>query len=371
VAELPGIAEVVVIGGGAMGVATAFHLTRSGVRDVALIERDLLASGSSGKSAGGVRAQFADELNVKIALRSIAEFRAMDDWSSGRIGFNQSGYLFLLDNQRDVSQFRQALQLQQSLGVPSRELCVAEVEEIMPQLVTSDLVAATFCPWDGHLTPEAVVQEYARAASESGATIVQNCRVEAITTRHRRITSIETNRGRVATGIVVCCAGAWSSEIGVMAGQELPVHAERRFVWFTPQDGGLPSMLPLTIDFSTGFYLHREGPGLVFGGRDQHLDDLGPKIERRLPMLLELPIQTAWSGLYEMSPDHNAMVGESTLVSRFLYATGFSGHGFQQSPAVGEYLAELIVGKTPTLDLSAFAVDRFSSGTRRDELFVV
>jgi sarcosine oxidase subunit beta len=148
----------------------------------------------------------------------------------------------------------------------------------------------------------------------------------------------------------------------------LPVEGIPRSMWFTPQDGGLPEHLPLTIDFSSGFYFHREGPGLAFGGRDE---DVFEAAARRLPVLADLPLQTSWWGYYDVSPDWNALVGEAAEVSRFLYATGFSGHGFQQAPAVGEHVAELVVGKTPTLDLSPFSATRFAEGGARPEAFVV
>jgi sarcosine oxidase subunit beta len=138
-----------------------------------------------------------------------------------------------------------------------------------------------------------------------------------------------------------------------------------------PEDGGLPERLPLTIDFSTGFYFHREGPGLVFGGREQSLEALAEPATRRLPVLADLPVQSSWWGYYEVSPDHNAIVGEAPEPARFLYATGFSGHGFQQAPAVGEHVAELVAGREPSLDLSAFSLERFARGEARPEAFVV
>jgi sarcosine oxidase subunit beta len=142
-------------------------------------------------------------------------------------------------------------------------------------------------------------------------------------------------------------------------------------MWFSPQAGGIGDRCPLTIDFGSGFYFHREGPGLVFGGREATLDEVAEAGLRRLPLLADLPIQTSWWGFYEQSPDHNALVGEAAEPSRFLYATGFSGHGFQQAPAVGEHVAELVAGCEPTLDLSPFAVERFAYGRRREERFVV
>jgi sarcosine oxidase subunit beta len=353
-----------VIGGGALGAATAYHLRRLGVRDVVLLERDALGSGSTSKSAGGIRAQFADELNIRIALRSLDEFESFAE----EISFRQHGYLFLLDRPDDVEAFRAGLALQQSLGVPSRELTPAEAREIVPQLEVDDLLAATYCARDGYATPEAVVQHYAR---ESGATIRQGCAATGIEVRAGRIVRVETTDGPIETDTVVCCAGVWSREVGALAGVSLPVEGEARSMWFTPQDGGLPERVPLTIDFSSGFYFHREGPGLAFGGRERALEDVAEAAARRLPVLAELPVQSTWWGWYDVSPDWNALVGEAPDVSRFLYATGFSGHGFQQAPAVGEDLAELVVGASPTLDLSPFSAERFAAGAERRETFVV
>src|SRR4051812_41528580 len=352
-------ADVVVIGGGALGAAAAFHLRRLGVSDVVLLERDALASGSTSKSAGGIRAQFADELNIRIALRSLAEFEAMGD----EISFRQHGYLFLLTRPADVAVFRDALALQASLGVPSRELTAAEALELVPQLAVDDVLAATYCPRDGYATPEAVVQRYAH-----GLDVRQGCAALSVLARDGRVVGVETTHGMISTEVVVCCAGIWSREVAATCGVSLPVSGEARTMWFTPADGGLPERVPLTIDFESGFYFHREGPGLAFGGRDEGVFEAAA---RRLPVLADLPVQTSWWGYYDVSPDWNALVGESSEVSRFLYATGFSGHGFQQAPAVGEHLAELVVGRESTLDLSPFSADRFAAGADRPEAFVV
>lgn len=284
------------------------------------------------------------------------------------IAYRRYGYLFLVDREDDVAAFRRALELQASLGVPSRELTPDEARELVPQLDLDGVLAATFCPWDGYATPEAVVHWYAR---ESGATVLQGCAATAIDVQAGRIVAVKTQKGRIATDTVVCCAGMWSKEVGALAGVELPVEGEARSMWFTPKDGGLPERLPLTIDFGTGFYFHREGPGLAFGGRERSLELVAEAAARRLPVLADLPVQSSWWGWYDVSPDWNALVGEAEEPSRFLYATGFSGHGFQQAPAVGEHLAELVVGRAPTLDLSAFSAARFAAGTTRPEAFVV
>ena len=364
-------AEVVVIGGGATGASTAHHLAEVGVTDVVLLERDALASGSTSRSAGGIRAQFADELNIRIALRSLAEFESFRERVGADIDLRQAGYLFLLDSEADTERFREALALQRSLGVPSCELSSDEVATMIPELETADVVAATFCPRDGYATPEAVVHGYAGAAASRGVRIRQGTAAEAIEVDAGKVVAVKTSAGRIETGTVICAAGAWSREVAALAGVDIPVEGERRWVHYTPQDAGLPDPLPLTIDFTTGFYFHREGPGLVFGGREQTVEELAEPATRRLPVLAALPVQASWWGYYELSPDRNAIVGEAPEPSRFLYATGFSGHGFQQSPAVGEHLAELVVGKPPTLDLSPFALERFARGELRPEAFVI
>jgi sarcosine oxidase subunit beta len=377
VSELPARADVVIIGGGAVGASTAFHLAAGGVPDVLVLERETLASGSTSRSAGGARLQFADELNVGLSLRSLDEF---EQWHAligehvefvPEIAFHQHGYLFLLDAPGDVELFREALLVQHACGVPSRELTPAEAAELVPQLELDGVLAATFCPRDGHMSPEAVVQGYAAAAVACGARVAQGCPALAIDCAGGRITGVRTAQGTVATDTVVCAAGAWSREVGAMAGIEIPVHGEPRHMWFSPQHGGLRDDLPLTIDFTTSFYFHREGPGIVFGGRESALEEVAEHALERLPLILELPIQSSWWGFYEVSPDHNAIVGEAALPGRFLYATGFSGHGFQQSPAIGEHLAQLVRGERPSFDLSALAVERFARGEQRAERFVV
>jgi sarcosine oxidase subunit beta len=376
-AELPARADVVIIGGGAMGASTAFHLATGGVPDVVLLERETLASGSTSRSAGGARLQFADELNVRLSLRSLDDF---EHWEAvigehvafvPGIAFHQHGYLFLLDTPGDVEIFREALAVQHAWGVPSRELTPAEAAEIVPQLELDGILAATFCPRDGHMSPEAVVQGYASAAVARGAQVFQACPAIGIERANGRITGVRTAQGTIATDTVVCAAGAWSREVGAMVDVDIPVHGEPRHMWFSPEHGGLRDDLPLTIDFTTSFYFHREGPGIVFGGRETDLEEVAEHALERLPLILELPIQSSWWGYYEVSPDHNAIVGESSAPGRFLYATGFSGHGFQQSPAIGEHLAQLVRGEQPSFDLSVFAVERFARGEQRAERFVV
>ncbi len=353
-----------------MGTSTLYHLARAGCTDTLLLERDTLGSGSTSKAAGGFRAQFSDELNIRIALESIERLRRFGEEPGDDIDFKQWGYLFLL-REEEVPAFEEAVALQNRLGVPSRLITPREALGIVPGLGLDDVAAATFCPTDGYATPETVAQGYARAAAPMGAGIVQGCPVEEILVDGRRVRGVATPRGTVAADRVVCAAGVWSVELAGAVEVHLPVRAERRNVFLTGPGDLLPRELPLTIDFATGFYFQREGNGLLFGGPHPSLEELAPDATRRLPALTDLEIRPGWWGYYAMSPDHNAIVGAARSPDGLLYASGFSGHGFQQSPVVGEYLADLALDREPAFDLSAFALERFEADDLRPEAHVV
>jgi sarcosine oxidase, subunit beta len=380
---VPERARVVIIGGGVIGASIAFHLAEAGTPEVLLLERDALASGSTARAAGGVRTQFSDELNIRIALRSIEAFMRFAERPGGEIDLHQVGYLFALTTPEQVDAFSAGIELQNRLGVPSRLLAPDEIGALNPLIRLDDVLAGAFCPLDGHATPEAVVQGYATAARTHGATIVTGCSVEDIEIEHGDVRAVLTSHGRVETGTVICAAGAWSRAVGAMVGFELDVTPLRRQVLVTEPVAGLPPVLPMTIDFANGFYFHREGRGLLMGVNfeeqpgykldydDGWLPELFAAIEHRAPSLATIGVQSTWAGLYEVSPDHNAMIGEAGSVSRFLYATGFSGHGFLQAPAVGEIIRDLVLQREPFVDVSALSADRFSRGDQRPERNII
>jgi sarcosine oxidase, subunit beta len=383
VSELPKSADVVVIGGGVIGTSVAFHLAEAGA-DVCLVERGELAGGSTSRAAGGIRAQFSDPLNIAIGLRSIEAFERFADRPGGEIDLHQVGYLFLLDREEDAVAFEERVALQNELGVPSRLLAPEEAADLCPIACLDGVLAASYCPIDGHASPEAVVQGYAAAARSHGAAILTRCTVTGIDARDGAIEAVTTERGRIETGVAVCAAGAWSPEVARAVGIELPVEPVLREVGFTGPAHGLPDRIPLTIDFSTGFYFHREGPGLLFGMADPDqpsgfdaptdplwLERIMDVAERRLPALLDMGIAGGWKGYYEVTPDHNALVGEAGATARFLYATGFSGHGFLQGPAVGEIVRDLVLEREPFVDVAPLAVERFAHATPRPERNVI
>jgi sarcosine oxidase, subunit beta len=379
----PPKAEVVVVGGGVIGTSAAFHLAEAGV-DVCLLERDQLAGGSTSRAAGGFRAQFSDPLNIAIGLRSIEAFMRFDERPGAEIDLHQVGYLFLLDREEDVASFEESVALQNELGVPSRFVDLAEAAELCPIAGLDGVLAATYCPLDGHASPEAVVQGYASGARAHGASVLTGCAVSGIATDGNRIRGVESALGTIETGTVVCAAGAWSPDLARSVGVELPVEPYLREVGFTGPTPGLPDRLPLTVDFSTGLYFHREGPGLLFGmaDRDQPAGFDAPSdpgwlervlevAERRLPSLLDMGLAGGWKGYYEITPDNNGLVGESPEIERFLYATGFSGHGFLQGPAAGEIVRDLVLDVEPFVDVTPLSADRFAHAATRPERNVI
>jgi sarcosine oxidase subunit beta len=374
----------VIIGGGVMGLSTAYHLARAGVSDVVLVEKSEFGAGSTSKAAGGVRAQFSDRVNIELGARSLRAFETFRATFDQEIDLHQVGYLFLLDNPEHVEAFEKNIALQNELGVPSRLIDVSEAKALSPLISTAGLLAAAYSPTDGHCTPESVVNGYAAAARRAGARLVRNCAVTAIESSGGVIQRVVTDKGTIASDTVICTAGAWSRDLGAMVGVDLPVEPLRRQILVTEPMPGLDPDTPFTIDFATSFYFHGEGRGLLLGMSDPHetpgfnltesddwLAGLGDAIERRAPRISEVGLAAGWAGLYEMTPDHNALVGEAEGVSRFLYATGFSGHGFLMGPAIGEVMRDLYLGRAPVVDVSPLTADRFAGSDLRPELNIV
>lgn len=386
---IPTTASIVIIGGGVMGTSTAFHLAEAGVSNIVLVEQGELGGGSTTKAAGGVRAQFSDPINVALGLRGLDAFENFATRPGYPIDLHQPGYLFLLTSQEQVRDYEQAIALQRSMGVSTRLLSPQEAQELSPAISLDGVLAAAFHARDGYCSPDSVVQGYASAARRLGVTFRTHTEVTDIVTEGDTITAVVTDHGPIETSTVICTAGAWSRAIGAMAGVSLPVEALRRQILITEPlpdhlESLFPRTTPMTIDAATTFYFHREGPGVLLGMSfhdekpgfaldysEAWMPSLVAAIEDRCPALLDVGIAHRWAGLYEVTPDHNALVGESPNVSRFLYACGFSGHGFLQGPAIGEVLRDLYLGRDPVVDVAPFQADRFAHGAHRREVHIV
>lgn len=382
---VPARADVVIIGGGVMGASAAFHLAEAGVRNIVVVERGDLGCGSSGKPIGGVRAQFSDPLNIELGNRSLRAYRDFPRRPGAGIGLDTVGYLFLLDSAEQSSDFEAGVRLQNSLGVPSRMISPEDAQRLCPCVSADGLVAAAYSPADGHARPAPVVQGYARAAARAGVTLATRTAVVGIDTAGNRVVAVHTSHGRIACSAVICTAGAWSARIGAMAGLDLPVRPVRRQLAFTEPLTPPAPRIPFTIDFSSTAYFHNSDDGLLLGLADpdqedgfdttwtpQWLELFRAVARRRAPALAGLRTTGGWAGLYEVTPDHNALIGRSSELPNFLYATGFSGHGFLQAPAVGEVVRDLYLEREPFTDVSPLSTDRFRQGAGvRPEAHVV
>jgi sarcosine oxidase, subunit beta len=388
-ASFPQRADVVIIGGGAMGASIAFHLAEAGVEDVLLIDQGSFGGGSTSKSAGGVRAQFSAETNIRLGARSLVAFEEFGERPGAEIDLHQVGYLFLHSDPGRFAEAQAAVALQNSLGIDSRILTADEAAELSPAVDVTGVIGATFHERDGYCSPEAVVMGYIAGARRRGAIALSGVAAQGIDVVDGSITGVQTSEGFVQTNAVICAAGAWSRSIAQLAGIVLPVDPLRRqIVVSEPLDPALlelcPDTTPMTIDATSTFYFHREGPGILMGMsfrgetpgfRDEFSDDWLPALteamERRAPSLMDIGIAHRWTGYYEVTPDDNALIGEIADVSRFLYSCGFSGHGFLQAPAVGETMRDVFLGREPMIDVRPLDVRRFEQGAGIHELGIV
>jgi sarcosine oxidase, subunit beta len=383
-------ADVVIIGGGCMGASVAYHLARRGVKDVVLVEREpLLGMGSTGRNAGGVRHQFSSAVNVQLSIESIRLIEHFKEAVGYEIDFHQDGYLFLLANEHDVAAFKNHIEMQRQFGVEVDFIQPEEAETLVPGLQTPGIIAASYCSRDGIADPNGITLGFAKAAQAAGVEIYRETTVTGIKTTGGKVAEVETDCGNIATPRVVNAAGPYAREIGQMVGLTIPVLPFRRHIFITEPLGNRVHLAPTTrimvIDFATTFYFHREGAGLLFGMSDrdepssfnlsvswEFLEKVNETATRRLPVLTDLGIAHAWAGLYEMTPDGNPIIDESGEIAGFFMINGFSGHGFQHSPAAGRLLAGLIVdGAISDLDITPFSFERFSREDSKGELNIV
>lgn len=378
-------AEVVIVGGGIVGSSVAYHLTAAGCPRVLVIEREThQGKGSTGKSMGGVRAQFATGVNIRMSLYSIPFYANFEEHTGYPSGYQPQGYLFLATQPKHLDYLRSNQERQKAFGLTNASMISAEeIRRQYPLLRSDDIVGGSFCPSDGFVDPHSAMTGFMKCAQERGATLWRETEVTAICLEGGRITGIETTRGPVATRTVVNAAGAWAAQVGKLAGIDLPVEPLRRMLVPSEPFDQYPHSAPMTVDMSNGFHFRPEALGFLLAWNDPEerssfRTDFDPafvekvliRAANRVPIFENLPInpKRAWAGLYEMTPDHHAILGGVPELEGLFLANGFSGHGVMHAPATGKVLADLILhGSTKLIDAGTLSLRRFAEGNLIEE----
>jgi sarcosine oxidase subunit beta len=377
-------ADVVIAGGGIMGCALAYQLAKRKV-DVLLLERETLGSQSTGKCAGGVRQQFSIEANVRLQQLSVGMLGSFEDETGHPADFRQIGYLFVFTQAQQVEDFRHNMDMWHRVGLTeARWVDPAEAAKMVPVLNVDDVLGCTFCPTDGIASPADVTSGYAAAARRLGARLQEGVEVTGLDVAAGRVQGVRTSAGDIATRMVINCAGPWAASIGRMAGLEIPVLPFRRHIAVTGPFPAVPRTTPMTVDFHTSLYFHPEGDGVLIGMSDrteppgfvtdtnsEFLEKMFEQAARRAPALAGAGVKTAWAGLYESTPDHQAILGPVQDLEGFWCAAGFSGHGFMQAPAAALLVTQLLLDKKSEIDITPFAFERFARGALVTERNVI
>jgi sarcosine oxidase subunit beta len=383
--ELPTTADIVIIGGGVMGASAAYHLAQRGMKNIVLLEKEeFFGTGATGRCAGGVRYQFSTGINVKLSIESLPMIERFKDEIGQDINYRQCGYLLVATDEKDAAAFKHNVELQNNLGVQTQLLSGDEVRTRLPLMRFDDALAGTFNPKDGLVDPNSVVAGYISAAQKLGVKAFTQEGVTGITTSGNKISSVKTASGSIQTRMILNAAGPWATQIGDMAGIQLPIVPIRRQMFTTTPMPLVPDDFPFVIDFAQSLYFHREGEGLLIGmsnqnekpGYDQNvdedfeLDNLEAAI-KRIPIVEKAGRISHWAGLYEVTPDAHPIFG-ATPVDGLYICSGFSGHGFMHGPVAGKLMAEFISdGAYKTLDVSMLDLARFTEDRLIQEYNVV
>lgn len=382
-------ADVVIIGGGIVGSSIAYHLTAAGCRGVVVLEREsATGKGSTGKSMGGVRAQFSTPVNIQMSLYAIPFYASFEERLGFPCDYRPQGYLFCATSERHMAYLRTNYAKQVALGLKNVRLLQGdEIRAMFPQLRGDDIVGGSFCATDGFVDPYSAMNGFMARAADHGATLCKNAIVTGIAADQKGIAGVETTRGAFSTRKIVNCAGAWAAEIATMVGVDLPVTPLRRMLVPSEPFDQFPHTAPMIIDMSNGFHFRPESRGFLLAWNDPEetpgfktefdpafVEKILTRAADRVPCFADLPVnpKRAWAGLYEMTPDHHPILGEAPGVAGFFLANGFSGHGVMHAPATGKILSDLILeGRTELIDASLLDLARFAESRMIHETAVL
>ena len=377
-------AQVVIIGAGIMGASIAYHLAARGCANIVILEKDETEiSGTTARSAAGVRHQFSTEVNVRLSLYSIERLKHFSEEIGGHADLHQVGYLFLVNDPVTWEQYLGNVAMQRRLGARVEVLTPEEAGRFIPQTQTDDLVGATYGLDDGFCDAHGVALGYLRRARQLGARLLRATAATGFQIEGERVTAVITNNGPVSCETVVNAAGSWAGEVAALAGLDVPVRPYRRNLYMTEPFPRIPGPIPLTIDVGSGFYMRQEQNNILFGMSNydelpshnlmvdwEWLDTVLEAGLARFPILEQagLAEKLCWAGSYEITPDHMPILGRHPALPNYVDASGFSGHGIMHSPATGLLMAEEILdGRAHSIDIDELRIARFHENTPRHE----
>ncbi|HHV28123.1 NAD(P)/FAD-dependent oxidoreductase [Acetivibrio mesophilus] len=375
---IPKTANVVIIGSGAMGASTAYHLAKMGVKDIVILEKEEVPGGhTTSRCAGGFRHQFSTKINVLLSKLSIEKIRYLQEELNYNFDINYCGYVFLLTENDDLSFFKNAVKMQNELNVNTQWLELNEIKEMLPMMRIDDVIAATYYEYDGLMEPSSLVNAYLSEAEKMGVKIFTGETVIGIDTKDNKIEGIATISGKISTPIVVNAAGPWAGEIGKLVNVNIPIKPVMQQLFFTSKIEWVSNSFPVVIFPYEGLGFHKEGDGLLTGMTKPPVKDNCfelmideewellhcEKAIQRIPDIENTYIRSRWAGFYEETEDDHPIVGSIPGIDGFYCIAGFNGHGFMQSPICGQLLAEeIIYGKARSLDIEILRVERFYNG---------
>ena len=372
-------ADVVVIGGGVMGCSILYHLAARGMTDALLLEREALGSGSTGRSSGAVRMHYSTEVHARMAWHSLQVFRDFDSVVGGECGYTNTGYL-VFANEEAVDGFRANVSLQQGVGIDTREISREDAAEIAPAFYLDDCAGIAYEPLSGHADPSGTALAYAARARELGARVRLQAPVESVEVAGGRVTAVVSDGERVETERAVIATGPWSRRFLLSHGIDLPMQATRHEVIHLRRPPEVPYH-PGGGDTANLIYFRPESTDLTLignGNLESDVDDpevyaqrasqgfiaeVWGRIARRIPAMADAEFATGYAGLYTQTPDSHPVIDRVDGVDGLYICTGFSGHGFKLSPAVGLLVSELVLdGRAQTIDIGPLRMSRFAEG---------
>jgi heterotetrameric sarcosine oxidase gamma subunit len=386
--RLPTQAEIVIIGGGIIGCSVAYHLAKLGKKDVLLLERKKLTSGTTWHAAGLVRAMLYSGNLTRLARHSLELYTKLEKETGQATGLKQNGSISIATNGERWDELRRGAAMAKAFRVEAEEITPKKAQEMWPLLNIDDVVGAIFFPHDGQTNPADTAMALAKGARMGGVKILEDCKVTGILTRDGRATGVTTEEGEVKAEVVVNCAGMWAREVGLMAGVSVPLHAAEHFYVVTePMD--LPSNLPVMRNMDSCAYYKEDAGKLLIGafepkakpwGMDgipdsfcfdelpEDFDHFQPILEgaiHRVPKLGETGIRKFFNGPESFSPDQRYLLGEAPELKNFFVAAGFNSIGIQSAGGAGMALAEWIAGGHPPFDLWDVDIRRMSPHQNR------